>query len=149
VGIQELAITVSADAASVAVVRHFAVAALPFLGVTTDADLVALLTTELTANAVELGAGEVIVTVRASPQCLRVEVQDFGYGMPEVLHPEPVSLGGGRGLLIVDRLAHRWGVDQFLPGKIVWFELDLDLELQQADQLDQPLPSARRGSANR
>jgi signal transduction histidine kinase len=125
VSVQQLAITVSAEPASVPVVRHFAVAALPFLGVTVDVDIVALLTTELTANAVDLGAGEITVTVHGAPECLRVEVRDYGYGMPELLHPEPSDLGGGRGLLIVDHLANRWGIDQFLPGKIVWFELDL------------------------
>ena len=25
--------------------------------------------------------------------------------------------------MIVDRLADDWGVDEFLPGKIVWFEM--------------------------
>ncbi len=133
--IQQLAITVSAETDSVPLVRHFAVAALPFLGVTTEIDVVALLTTELTANAVDLGAGEITVTVRGNANFLRVEVRDFGYGMPEVLHPEPAGAGGGRGLLIVDRLAHRWGIDQFLPGKIVWFELDLRPVETSADSL--------------
>ena len=86
-------------------------------------DVVALLTSELTANAVDLGAGEVVVTVRCIDDRLRVEVRDFGYGLPQVLHPEPIDQGGGRGLMIVDQLADDWGVDQFLPGKIVWFEM--------------------------
>jgi len=91
--------------------------------VAVDADVVALLTSELTANAVELGAGEVTVTVRCVDRRLRVEVRDFGYGRPEVLHPDAVDLGGGRGLMIVEQLADDWGVDEFLPGKIVWFEM--------------------------
>jgi hypothetical protein len=42
--------------------------------------------------------------------------------MPEVLDPGADEVSG-RGLLIVDRVSDRWGIDQFLPGKIVWFEL--------------------------
>ena len=53
-------------------------------------------------------------------------MRDFGYGLPEVSHPGPNDLGGGRGLMIVEQLADAWGVDEFLPGKIVWFELGSD-----------------------
>ena len=53
---------------------------------------------------------------------LRVEVRDHGYGLPVLDHA--AGLDGGLGLRLVDRLADRWGVDQFLPGKIVWFELE-------------------------
>jgi hypothetical protein len=35
----------------------------------------------------------------------------------------------GRGVLLVDALATRWGVDQRAGGKTVWFELDLDAPL--------------------
>jgi len=123
VPVEQVAITVTPEAESVAVVRHFVATAQDLLGVAVDADVVALLTSELTANAVELGAGEVTVTVRCVDRRLRVEVRDFGYGRPEVLHPDAVDLGGGRGLMIVEQLADDWGVDEFLPGKIVWFEM--------------------------
>jgi hypothetical protein len=43
--------------------------------------------------------------------------------------PAPRSAGRddehGRGLLLVDRLANRWGVDSQPPGKRVWFELEI------------------------
>jgi anti-sigma regulatory factor (Ser/Thr protein kinase) len=123
VSVEQLAITVSADAESVFVVRHFVTAALPFLGVLADASTVALLTSELTANAVDLHAGEVTVTVSSVDDRVRVEVRDFGYGRPVVMHPDPVDPGGGRGLMIVQQMADGWGIDEFLPGKIVWFEL--------------------------
>ncbi len=55
---------------------------------------------------------------------LRLEVSDAGSGRPEVQAPgddEP----GGRGLLLVEALAHRWGVDERVGGlgKTVWAEL--------------------------
>jgi len=121
--VEQASITVSAEAESISVVRHFVTSAGFFFDAATDMDVVALLTSELTANAVDLGAGEVVVTVRCIDDRLRVEVRDFGYGLPEVLHPGAIDQGGGRGLMIVDQLADGWGVDQFLPGKIVWFEM--------------------------
>jgi hypothetical protein len=30
----------------------------------------------------------------------------------------------GRGLLLVDRISQRWGVEQLPTGKTVWFEID-------------------------
>lgn len=121
--VEQVSITVTAESESIAVVRHFVMAAGHFLGTAVDMDAVELLTSELTANAVDLGAGEVIVTVRCIDEHLRVDVRDFGYGLPQVLHPDATDQGGGRGLMIVDQLADAWGVDQFLPGKIVWFEM--------------------------
>src|SRR5256885_2322567 len=54
---------------------------------------------------------------------LRVEVRDAAAGRPERRDPSFDDLSG-RGLLIVDELADRWGVDEAPPGKSVWFELD-------------------------
>jgi anti-sigma regulatory factor (Ser/Thr protein kinase) len=124
VSVLQLSISVTADAESVAVVRHYVEAARLELGCAVDPDILALLTSELVANAVDLGAGEIMVTVRCEESRLRVEVRDHGYGMPEVLHPRPFDSDGGRGLMIVERLADHWGVQQFLPGKIVWFEME-------------------------
>ena len=121
--VEQVAITVTPESESISVVRHFVTSAIRFLGTDADKDVVGLLTSELTANAVDLGAGEVVITVRCIDGRLRVEVRDFGYGLPEVLHPGAIDQGGGRGLMIVDQLADGWGVDQFLPGKIVWFEM--------------------------
>ncbi len=44
-----------------------------------------------------------------------------GFAKPRVSTPPPDALGG-RGLLIVDRVATRWGVDEGTPTR-VWFEL--------------------------
>ncbi len=121
--IEQLGITVRSETDSVAAVRHFVAFAQGILGSSADRSVVAVLTSELVANAVEVGAGDITVTIRCDGPNLRVEVQDHGYGLPEVLHPGPVDEGGGRGLMIVAELADLWGVQQFLPGKIVWFEL--------------------------
>ncbi|MFJ8145509.1 ATP-binding protein [Streptomyces sp. NPDC096048] len=55
---------------------------------------------------------------------LRLEVSDAGAGRPEVRAPGDDEIGG-RGLLLVEALAHRWGVDERTGGigKTVWAEL--------------------------
>ncbi len=121
--VEQLAITVTPDTESVTAVRHFVRGALQSFDARVDADVAELLASELATNAVGLAAGEITVTVRHRQGRLRVEVRDFGYGRPEVARPAPFATDGGRGLMIVESLADAWGVDEFLPGKIVWFEL--------------------------
>ncbi|MER6123886.1 ATP-binding protein [Streptomyces sp. NPDC001795] len=55
---------------------------------------------------------------------LRLEVSDAGLGRPEVRAPGDEETGG-RGLLLVEALAHRWGVEERTGGigKTVWAEL--------------------------
>jgi len=56
---------------------------------------------------------------------LRLEVSDEGQGRPEVRTPSDEETGG-RGLLLVEALAHRWGVEEHeagAGGKTVWAEL--------------------------
>lgn len=55
---------------------------------------------------------------------LRLEVSDAGAGKPEVRVPRDEETGG-RGLLLVEAMAHRWGVEERAGriGKTVWAEL--------------------------
>ncbi len=55
---------------------------------------------------------------------LRLEVSDAGQGWPEVQNPGEDETGG-RGLLLVDALTHRWGVQEREGGigKTTWAEL--------------------------
>jgi len=52
---------------------------------------------------------------------LRVEAQDDNEGMP-VIQPSSASREYGRGMMLVQQLAERWGVDKRSPSKAVWFE---------------------------
>ncbi|MFF9149570.1 ATP-binding protein [Streptomyces sp. NPDC014861] len=79
---------------------------------------------ELTANAVTHGrvAGrDFRLALAALPGLLRIEVSDTrGSDLPEL--PEAHA---GRGLLLVEKLADRWGVAPGpVPRKTVWAELD-------------------------
>lgn len=81
-----------------------------------------LMVSELVSNAVVHGRGDVILRAELAADRLRVEVRDQGDGfahqVPRVGHEKL----HGRGLLIVDGAASRWGI---APGSTrVWFEID-------------------------
>lgn len=81
-----------------------------------------LLVSELVANAVTHAETDVRLYLDLTPDRLRVEVRDGAEGQPRARHPrhdDPT----GRGLMIVEALADRWGVEPTPPGKTVWFEL--------------------------
>ena len=86
---------------------------------------VTLLVSELVTNAVrhQSARGRIEMAVQVRGGRVRVEVSDPGDGFahPEVKEPPPDALGG-RGLLIVDRVATRWGIREGRPTR-VWFEL--------------------------
>ncbi|MFC9243513.1 ATP-binding protein [Streptomyces sp. NPDC057136] len=88
-----------------------------------------LVLSELVTNALCVPApGDRLVGVRIAcrerGELLRLEVSDAGEGRPEVQRPGEMD-AAGRGLLLVEALAHRWGVDERLAGigKTVWAEL--------------------------
>jgi len=83
-----------------------------------------LLATELMSNAVKLGTGSVELRVEAEDGRLHVAVHDHADGTPVVSHAGTAS-PNGRGLWIVQSIAHDWGTDADgeEPGKTVWFEL--------------------------
>ena len=89
--------------------------------------MVALLTTEAVANAVVHGPddGPVEVDVVCTERSVRVSVTDASPMLPILRVVEPTA-PGGRGVMLIDRLASSWGVDHAgRGGKTVWFEVDL------------------------
>ena len=83
-----------------------------------------LLTSELMTNAVRHGTGIVRLRIETADGLLHVAVHDDEDDEPVVNHASPVS-AGGRGMWIVESIAHAWGteVNGDAPGKTVWFEL--------------------------
>jgi anti-sigma regulatory factor (Ser/Thr protein kinase) len=104
--------------------RKFVTSALTAADRQESIDVAVLLTSELVANAV-LHAGTVLeVVVRVLPERLGIEVHDQGGGQPVRRRYSPTS-GTGRGLVLVEELAHDWGTVLTEAGKFVWFELTL------------------------
>jgi two-component sensor histidine kinase len=116
------------NATSVAEARRYVLDALGTMDPAL-ADAIAVMVSELTANAVRHAASHFTVSVDRTPVQIRVSVHDNGDGLPVVRAPEPVE-PTGRGLRIVQALAADWGV---LPaeggqGKTVWFTVAAELE---------------------
>jgi anti-sigma regulatory factor (Ser/Thr protein kinase) len=82
---------------------------------------VELLGTELVTNALLHAGTPATITVRYEGDRVRVEVRDPSSTPPRPRTPRPDRVGG-RGLWLVERLAHRWGTRPDGDGKVVWFE---------------------------
>jgi anti-sigma regulatory factor (Ser/Thr protein kinase) len=95
-------------------------------------DVLTLLAAELCANAVRHGhvSGRdfaLLLTADPATRTVRIEVSDTrGERLPVLTHPGSSECAeGGRGLLLVEALADRWGYDPRpagCPGKTVWAE---------------------------
>lgn len=122
------AVKFAASVAWIARARHWATAVARDAGASAERQrVVALLTTEAVANAVVHGPheGAVEVRVATSPCTVRVSVTDTSPEPPVLRTVEP-SAPGGRGVMLIDRLASAWGVDHAgAAGKTVWFEVAL------------------------
>jgi two-component sensor histidine kinase len=82
------------------------------------------LATNALLHGVPPGRGFQVVLRLDSEETLRVEVHDSGGGSPWV--PEAgVTAESGRGLLMVEAVADKWGVGGRDPGKVVWCEFGL------------------------
>ena len=82
-------------------------------------------TSEVVTNAVEHGCPPIELRVDRAAGRVRVEVRDTSPLPPRRREQAPdASDVRGRGLVIVERLADRWGIDERSDGKAVWFELD-------------------------
>ncbi|MEN3582593.1 ATP-binding protein [Streptomyces sp. ZYX-F-203] len=97
---------------------------------TSASDAAVLIVAELSANAVLHGrvpGRDFALRLSHTPATglLRIEVSDTHPALPARLLP-PADSEGGRGLVLVDVLAARWGVaERTGPGKTVWAEVDL------------------------
>ncbi len=111
------------DAVNVRAAREFVADELADQGFRGDPDIVLLLASELVTNAVRHAATpfEIAVDVRDEQVLVAVADGDVEH-QPQVRHPGPEETNG-RGLLLVDQLASRWGSDRTGRGKAVWFRV--------------------------
>ncbi|WP_346620296.1 ATP-binding protein [Blastococcus montanus] len=111
-------------AASVPGARRLVGVLLQAWGARQDHGEAALLVTELVANVVDHVGGSDCLTLEAtlSDDWLRLAVVDCSPRRP-VVQQFSADRPRGRGMLMVEALADRWGCEDHRDGKRVWFEL--------------------------
>jgi len=116
--------------------RQEAREALALWGLERLEDIAVLLVSELVGNAVQHarhGGSELRLRMTGTGPWLRIEVSDAD-SRPPRFQCRPGLDQSGFGLVLVDALAAKWGVDQAATGKTVWAEL----ATRQADACDSP-----------
>jgi len=94
-----------------------------------DLRTMVLLADELATNAILHGRTEFEVRIRKINEVVRVEVVDQNTRAPvAALVPDDATTG--RGLLLVQSLAKRWGIESTQDGKAVWFELPAEVDVR-------------------
>jgi anti-sigma regulatory factor (Ser/Thr protein kinase) len=116
----------TADASAPSEARAFVTAQLSTTRLPPDvaAEDVVLVTSELVTNAVNAGGTTLEVEILASPHRVELVVSDDAAGWPAPNSPDPTDLSG-RGLQIVNHLAHSWDTTRRSRGKAVaarWFD---------------------------
>lgn len=89
-------------------------------------DSAVLMVSEMVTNVLIHTDGDALlvaeVTCGDDSRRLRVEVSDASDELPHKRHPGEMA-SSGRGLVLMEMLAHAWGVDPRGEGKSIWFEL--------------------------
>ncbi len=83
-----------------------------------------IVVSELVENAVRHCHSACSVGIERGRRLLAIGVADSGYAAPQLLHPGPGQIGG-RGLMLTDTLARRWGYRMVPRGKVVWAVLEI------------------------
>jgi anti-sigma regulatory factor (Ser/Thr protein kinase) len=103
-------------------VREFVCGALVHWRIAGAADDVLLIADELATNAVLHARSPFVVRLKVDGVHLRLEVEDDSQQAPQ-LGDSDGSSTSGRGLVLVDALATRWGWEGRRQGKLVWAEI--------------------------
>jgi len=121
--------------ASARVARGVVAEALIALGRPELVDDAAMVVTELVTNAVIHTRTEFELSVQRAGEGVRVAVSDGSHILP---HWTPASTTGtsGRGLLLVQRLSSKWGVESHGPGKTVWALIERPAEVVQDSSVE-------------
>jgi signal transduction histidine kinase len=93
-------------------------------GCVEQVELVELVTSELVSNAVRYAAefGDIELELAADATTICLSVADGSTAQPAP-RPDSYDGAGGLGLRLVERVATRWGVEDYVLGKRVWLEL--------------------------
>lgn len=114
--------TFPAEPAAVGGARRAVRAALEAAGGRHLLEAAELVTSELVTNSLVHAGTHVSLRITAEPTAVRVEVVDGSTHTP-ARRGWADTAGTGRGLLIVEAFADRWGTASTAAGKVVWFEI--------------------------
>ncbi|WP_420078155.1 ATP-binding protein [Streptomyces sp. JL4002] len=92
-----------------------------------ESEDVLLLVSEVVANACLHAGGPHALLLDCTDERLRIEVADSSPEPPAPRSRPDPGRPGGYGLLIVERIARRWGSVPTADGKYVWAEIDTPL----------------------
>lgn len=101
--------------------RHLA-DTLPGNGLDHLATDAAIVVSELVENVLQHTTGGCTLFVHCDAPTLAITVTDTSALPPEILPPSTTRVHG-RGLLLVEKIAHRWGWRPVGTGKVVWANL--------------------------
>jgi len=93
-------------------------------GCADQVELTELVTSELVSNSVRYAAdaGDIELELLVDADIIQLSVADGSPDSP-VVRADPAGERRGLGLQLVERVALRWGVEEYLLGKRVWLEL--------------------------
>ena len=106
-------------------------------------DAAELAVSELATNAVNAGGMAISVEITVHHGRVRLAVSDDAAGSPRLRDAAPEDTHG-RGLAIVARLGHAWGVSPSVSGKQVWVEIPLPSGIRPRFGCNQADPNGRR-----
>ena len=117
-----VSLRLAAEPQAVRQARHFVADTMAAWGCDDDSvETVRLLVSELVTNAMQNSEGPLSLCVRDGGNEVTIEVTDRStYALPSPGSPPPES-ESGRGLVLLDALADRWGTSPVDDGKTVWF----------------------------
>jgi anti-sigma regulatory factor (Ser/Thr protein kinase) len=131
-------ISLAAGPTAAAEARSQVRAAIYAWDVPVDAPVAVLLTSELVTNALRHEAGEtLILAVTCAYDELRVDVHDTSCSVP-VPVDAPADAETGRGLMLVASLSTDWGFYRTAAGKVVYFTLAFQADLDVGDDRSRP-----------
>jgi anti-sigma regulatory factor (Ser/Thr protein kinase) len=82
-------------------------------------EAVLLAANELVANAIVHARSAPVLSLERDGTDLLLRVEDTSPD-PPVRRPATMDASGGRGLIMIEALADRWGFDAHSSGKVVW-----------------------------
>ncbi|WP_406514567.1 SpoIIE family protein phosphatase [Streptomyces sp. NBC_00161] len=118
--------------------RRLARRALTRWGLEELQDSLELLVSEVVTNAVRHSGRHVTLRLLRT-DVLRCEVGDDSPQLPRQRQGRGID-AGGRGLVVVNKLARKWGATRLGSGKVVWFELSLPAAYQHSNNIGDRMP---------